>query len=950
MEHKYNKGSEWRKWDLHIHTPYSIENNYKGKNGQDVWESYITDLENLSPEIKVLGINDYLFIDGYKKVLEYKNEGRLANIELILPVVEFRLAKFCGHKQFKRINFHVIFSNEIKSEIIEQQFLNALTSSYKLDPTSKQSTWDGFLTKENLVKLGQKIINSVPADRRSEYDTPLKEGFNNLNLEVSDILSTLNKASSYFENKYITAIGKTEWDDLKWDDTSIAEKKTIINSVDIVFTAAESVDKYDKGRKMLTDNFVNNLLLDCSDSHNNIDCTSSKDKLGNCWTWIKADTTFEGLKQILCEPLERVKIQTNNPDEKKSYNVIEKVKFINGSEGKFSDVEIGFSSGLNAIIGGKSSGKSLLLHMMASEVGNTTDVKNYKETIGNTNIEVYYKDSSTQKRTKSDNRIIEFLPQLYIGDLVRNEEFKNTTVRSFNEFVEQLIKQDNQINEIISVSKNQISIALSNIDTSITEWNNLDGELFDAKDNRTKLGDRLAVENEMKFIKGQIEMLAKSAGWTVEQRGIYDRLIADNKEKEIQKAALIKTNEELNRLKTYIQNQLTSDFDNSMHFTSENPAATKLLIDFRTVLKTSFSELTITFVLNINDLVCKHQETIDVLNKGIETNNIALKPLTDKNAIQSEINKFEISLKEEQTKVEAIIAKDAQIENLRTKIKAIDFIAHYEIISDSYYALTVKLNDVISKKWSVESTKLDIKARTKFNSIVFIDSISGVISRKGYLNNQFDDYIFNTNEYDYNVDSHLDKLKRLVEYGIGEDNRFTNFKQGKITKEFLASILKDCFSVEYDIIKGSDSLQSMSEGKKGIVILQLYLSLSQSDCPILIDQPEDNLDNRTVYKELNDYIKQCKQRRQIIMVSHNANLVVNTDAENIIVANQSGEDGKDNRKFRFEYVNGSLENTFINDSAIGILYKQGIREHVCEILEGGVDAFKKREEKYHIKN
>ena len=146
----------------------------------------------------------------------------------------------------------------------------------------------------------------------------------------------------------------------------------------------------------------------------------------------------------------------------------------------------------------------------------------------------------------------------------------------------------------------------------------------------------------------------------------------------------------------------------------------------------------------------------------------------------------------------------------------------------------------------------------------------------------------------------------------------------------------------------------MSEGKKGIVILQLYLSLSKADYPILIDQPEDNLDNRTVYQELNDYIKQCKIRRQIIIVSHNANLVVNTDAENIIVANQSGEDGKDNKEFRFEYVNGALENTFTfsqeeEDKIDGILYKKGIREHVCEILEGGTDAFKKREEKYHLK-
>ena len=110
-----SRGSEWRKWDLHVHTPFSLFHNYQAKETEDVWERYIKDLESLPSEFKVLGINDYLFIDGYKKVLEYKSLGRLKNIELILPVIELRLAKFCGNAQLKRINFHVIFSNEISS-------------------------------------------------------------------------------------------------------------------------------------------------------------------------------------------------------------------------------------------------------------------------------------------------------------------------------------------------------------------------------------------------------------------------------------------------------------------------------------------------------------------------------------------------------------------------------------------------------------------------------------------------------------------------------------------------------------------------------------------------------------------------------------------------------------------------------------------------------------------
>ncbi len=83
------------------------------------------------------------------------------------------------------------------------------------------------------------------------------------------------------------------------------------------------------------------------------------------------------------------------------------------------------------------------------------------------------------------------------------------------------------------------------------------------------------------------------------------------------------------------------------------------------------------------------------------------------------------------------------------------------------------------------------------------------------------------------------------------------------------------------------------------------------------------------------------------MVSHNANLIVSTDSEEIIVANQDGQQaGRDNRKYNFEFVSGSLECCFEENDKKGILYKMGIRDHVCEILEGGKDAFENREKKY----
>ncbi len=162
-------------------------------------------------------------------------------------------------------------------------------------------------------------------------------------------------------------------------------------------------------------------------------------------------------------------------------------------------------------------------------------------------------------------------------------------------------------------------------------------------------------------------------------------------------------------------------------------------------------------------------------------------------------------------------------------------------------------------------------------------------------------------------------------------------------------LIENWFEISYELTYQNDTFNKMSDGKKAFVILKLLLEFSHKECPILIDQPEDSLDNRAIYNELVAYLKQKKKDRQIILVTHNANIVVNADAEEVIVANQHGEDSKNQDNIKFQYITGSLENTKPIDANLDIvLQSQGIREHACEILEGGREAFKKRENKYAI--
>ena len=199
----------------------------------------------LPEDFSVIGINDYLFLDGYRKVLEFKSRGRLQNIDTFLPVLEFRLARFAGTEdKLRRINYHVVFSDEITSDQIEQQFLNQLKAQYTLSP-GVDVDWAGVVTRQSLEDLGTAIVASAPADKKPDYGPPVLEGFNNLNLSVETIRDALD--SPYFKNKYITAVGKTEWTSLKWTDQSIAEKRTLINEPDALFVSAANADAYKRG-------------------------------------------------------------------------------------------------------------------------------------------------------------------------------------------------------------------------------------------------------------------------------------------------------------------------------------------------------------------------------------------------------------------------------------------------------------------------------------------------------------------------------------------------------------------------------------------------------------------------------------------------------------------------------------------------------------------------------
>jgi ABC-type iron transport system FetAB ATPase subunit len=167
----------------------------------------------------------------------------------------------------------------------------------------------------------------------------------------------------------------------------------------------------------------------------------------------------------------------------------------------------------------------------------------------------------------------------------------------------------------------------------------------------------------------------------------------------------------------------------------------------------------------------------------------------------------------------------------------------------------------------------------------------------------------------------------------------TYLRSGVTTQDVLQWLYEvDHVSLSYGLKYNGVELEKLSPGTKGIVLLILYLGMDIKDTrPLIVDQPDENLDNESIYNLLTTYFKIAKKRRQILLITHNPNLVVNSDSEQVIVATSTRQA---NGLPYITYNSGSLENTAPDG--------KGIREQVCRILEGGPDAFLRREKRYAL--
>lgn len=306
-----------------------------------------------------------------------------------------------------------------------------------------------------------------------------------------------------------------------------------------------------------------------------------------------------------------------------------------------------------------------------------------------------------------------------------------------------------------------------------------------------------------------------------------------------------------------------------------------------------------------------------------------INPYLEKIKNKNEIERIMNSLKNEKEKLEKIKNYNQENENYSSEQKII----LQKIIGTFQEYETLYKETFSTQDWEESFNLLII--RTKYEA------------SKNYWKDIYETLnghsLRSHSEYSEDSIPNLDNLKNLFDLILKKEIKL---KSSYSIPEVLKRLLKNPFILKYNITEKDNDINYMSEGNRSFVLLELLIHLDDNKYPILIDQPEDDLDNRSIYEDLVKFLREKKKDRQMIVVSHNANVVVGADSENVIVANQHGVGTENIKGIKFNYKNGGLENKDISKE--GTLGKKNIQEHICEILEGGREAFEMRKKIYNF--
>jgi len=956
-------GSQWRRWDLHTHTPDTALNDQFGD-----WDEYLAAIE-AQTDVRVIGVTDYFSIANYSRLKASKEAGRIPEIDLLIPNIEFRISP--PNDRARAVNIHLLVSPDDPNHEAEiNNALGRLTWTYN---------YRNYSCLPDQLRAFGRAFDATAADDRAA----MRVGATQFKPDFSALRDWFHNEHWLQQNAIVAvSAGSDGLSGFLNDGGWAGHREEIARLSRMLFSGRPGERNFWLGKRSPDDLETIKRLggfkpcIHGSDAHD-IAHLFRPDEERFCW--IKADTTFEGLRQLIYEPEDRVYIGPTPPVLYDEARVIRAIRLSN-SGGWFDDIEIPLNAALVSIIGQKGSGKSALAELTACAAGSwaSNESGSFMRRAGahlqGMNVELLWGDGEPSAvrigDDLPDDGHVRYLSQKFVERLCSEDRIGDELVREIEAVVFSYLDPSDTLNassfdQLRALSTEGIRAESNRLREEIQR---LTAEECTLRDNAAKLGEKRArIKSLTEEKDGLVKQLPKPS---TDEEARYQadlqakrlalaaaQQAAGGDKQKLQKINDIRTKvtafkAQMGRFATEINTLLAEagiPEREREHFHPAFPANTEPSLARReTELNTSISQRLGTTENPAENTIRWMQQQIAALERQ-ET--------SDK-ARQERIKTIQARLAAIETELERIHSEIAQVEGPQKERR--EAIRRERVAAYVGYFDNLKLEQqTLAKLYAPVSARLTGDAATEQEqdlefAIRWVADIKQWVERGSVLFDQRKAIPYGTLKGIEEAANRIlapawtsgesDQIAPAMEEFLSafrdKDLPPAKYMRAGVTVQDVFNWLYEVEHVQlsYGLKYNGTDLENLSPGTKGIVLLILYLGMDVKDTrPLIVDQPDENLDNESIYSLLTSYFKSAKKRRQIILITHNPNLVVNTDSEQVIIASaERREDGLPH----ISYITGSLENSTPDG--------QGIRRRVCRILEGGSDAFRKREMRYSL--
>ena len=973
-------GSMWHRWDPHLHAPGTLlSDQFNGD-----WDAYLRRIENATPAIMALGVTDYFCIRTYREVRKRKAEGRLGGVQCLFPNVEMRLDTKTTDQ--RAINIHLLFSpadpdHEVKIErILGHLNFEFKETQYRCEPA-------------HFVALGKHFDPS-----QTDNLAAMKVGANQFKTTLKDLKGLFKNERWMRDNALVAIASKSGdgTAGLQADEAFSAMRIELERFADVIFSGREKDRSFwlgEEARFPLA--FIEERYrglkpcLNGSDAHRE-ETTGVPPKERFCW--IKGDLTFETLRQAVVEPGERVWIGRQPPSNAIPASVVRKILLTSAPWMSTGAIEL--NSGLVAIVGARGSGKTALADVIAMGAyaadagkGDASFLKRASSPIdhlGDAAVQLMWGDDSTTTAQKlkpggltDQPEMVRYLSQHFVERLcsasglatdlrgaMERVVFESTDplerleADTFDELADRLLEPiharyddlQRQV-DIIGDAIVQEDILLDRQPALKLERAGLAKKIDSARKEQQKLipkGDAARVALlailESACIAGQ----AKVESLRRRQRTIDDLEAAVRHQEEATEPTRFATMQQ-----KYVGAQLTADEWKAfrLEFAGDTTAAAGAArIRANRALQTArdgdpaaptIRTATPHAQWPLNLLIAER----DSVKAAVGIDAARQKKYDD---AQRQIGLDELSM----TKIDGQLEQAGNANARKREHMALrrghyvqvfeQLIQEEAVLGRLYAPLKQRLQNstgALAKLTFVIERTVDLEGWCQRGEEHF-DLRSGERFRgRGAIRKAVEEHLAAAwrKGSAEDVAAAMDHFREELQKELKNMPPWVSPEQRRAWNKGIASWLYDTAHIKlrYGIEYEGVAIEQLSPGTRGVVLLLLYLAVDlQDQRPLIIDQPEENLDPNSVFEELVPHFRDARSRRQVIIVTHNANLVVNTDADQVLVANAVR--GATGALPKINYQSGSLENPTI-------------RGLVCQILEGGERAFLEREQRYRLR-